>query len=683
MAFQAPVSGPRPKNLNGKVAFVHCFRKDPDLRHAFYDNVPKGMMFDATIVDFLIILRERNHIDEAGNTMNGRDFVQYLVGQFQRFLENAKDVVVYTDKHAPVAKAPTQTKRIEDETIPPAVVLKGEKATEEEYKLVERRQNKINRIIKIREQRAETKARKELISLDDPIPQPFIEFTGSGYRPQIMRFLISNMIGTRSIGLYPPDGKRVIVDGHWMMPAHYPDHIKESVGFELNDPIDQTHSERKRFRTTPLVITRPPQTQAYAPMFEDDLVIKPIDDNVFPTVAPMLKFANNMGEFDAAFPLYIVWMMIKEKHLRFEVVSTDSDCVVIALWFLYRLRNLPESFRLVYFDEENEENNTPEAKAEREKLDKKYHEIIRNYADAVDIWVKTCTGEKPQRYVHINELYDALVKKLPVMQTLEDGTSVFVPNEKIIPSVLATILSCASDYTIGYHGISMYTFLDAFYTNYHYIEDMVTFSEGDGHGVFLDGRAYYRLIKSVFTTQYRSRFVLPKKRKRKSKKDEEEDIESEPEEEVVVTDRSLFDVRKVVNASFEKKYGKYVRHPDLLGDLTDSEFAQFMRAAKNCIPPSDEIKKRGQLVAGMCMFVHSYGNATIHFPDPERFGFERIDKSQKLVGSNIRMAAKYDWGNWEQTRNVAKLAKFNPAARKVLNTIQPSTDEGVALEWDD
>lgn len=357
MSVKIPIPGPRPKQNSGKVAFRHCFAADPELKHAFYTELPEGLQFDAAIIDFLVVLRGARQINEAGEAITGAELVKNISAAIHNCLSKAKCAVMYTDKSAPMAKAPTQRKRIDDETIPPEVKCAGAQATPEEYRLIERRQNKINKVVRTREQRKITLARDKIISKDDTIPQPFNEFTGSKYRPDVMRFIVSSMIGDPQLAFFAPEKKSLIIDGHWMLPSDYPQTVVSELGFHVKTHDELTRHERMKYRNTPLGVYEPRMTEEQKfqqkNFAAEDVVMTRREDSL-PELMAEIDFTNNMGEFDAAFGLYIAWMVVKRKMLRFVLYSSDSDILINSLWFLYKLRNMPHTFCLEYFDVEYE-----------------------------------------------------------------------------------------------------------------------------------------------------------------------------------------------------------------------------------------------------------------------------------------------------------------------------------------
>ena len=360
MIRNIPKSGPRPVRNNGKVAFRHCFSLDPDLKNSFYSELPKGMSFDVCISDFLVFLRGCRTVDENNQKITGSQLVSYLTAVMKRDMEKADILVMYTDKKAPMAKAVTQRGRIEDDIIPVAVDIKGETATKEEYRAIQMRQNKINRVTMIQEQRQETLAREKLITKEQKIPEPFAEFTGSKYRPEVMRFIVSCMIGDPNLAFFSGSGKCLIVDGHWLLPEHYPESIRSQVKSHIKTHDQLTRHERLVYRNTPIGIYGPQQKDIvqYDGDEFNDIVARSADS--LPELKAETDFENDMGEFDAAFGLYILWMLVKRKKFRFLIRTTDSDCIVNALWLLFRIRNQIDSINLEYYDEEHEKTLSEE-----------------------------------------------------------------------------------------------------------------------------------------------------------------------------------------------------------------------------------------------------------------------------------------------------------------------------------
>lgn len=329
-----------------------------------------------------------------------------------------------------------------------------------------------------------------------------------------------------------------------------------------------------------------------------------------------------------------------------------------------------------------------ELEKEREGKNKQHRETLTKYADAVDIWISYESGYNASACVSVNQLYDAIVAKAHMIVEESNGREVCMPCDDVIPNILTAIMACDSDFTLGYYGTTMYTFITAFYLNLHHIGRLVTFTE-DGRGVILNKAAYYRLVKCVYITQYRSKFLpkpKPKKRKRKDA-DTEPDLEVESEPEVFCTDFKLHAVRTLLNEKVvATKYHKYMRDESLLAEMDAITFKRFHENVKNMVPPNNQINHRAALVAALCIFVHGYGNAVLRFPDPLKFGFKKIDKSRPLCGANLDFKATHNWAHWDEKWSMAKLARHDPLAKRVLDgglDGEESNDGLMEADWDE
>lgn len=645
------------------------------------------------VADFLTFIRSFNVVqnvvdnvprdteDIPKEVMNGRQLITRLCADIRAQMEVCHVLVLNTDKHSPVTKGVEQGKRnLVEKDIPPPLGPTLHPMNNNEIKYEQRRQAAIQRVERLKLQESETLKREKLFSLDQQVPLPFDLFMGSAYRKKVLPLIFAILMDDRHMALCPAKGKKIILDSSFMLPADYPERIKKDFSSSYQGKLEPDMV--KKILTTPVSLSHPFEGQEQGNPTACDIAVDSrslcVDENgemcvQKPKVSVELDYSNNIGEFDATFPFYIALNVAKGKEFNFLITSTDSDTVLNALWMLYRMKRMPESFDLVYRD-----GFVGMSDEEALKKNEEYINGLKNNTKKVNIWVNygiSAARISMNKCVDVVKLYDMLADSLKP-----------VGGEHGIPSLITAIVTCNSDYTVPYSNVGMKSFIDAYLNHCGKIGALVHFTKGTYPLPMIHASNYISFLCAVFIRQY-IRTLVPKKRKRASKGAQkksklegglvnitssssdvcngegEEEEEEEGEEKVIercLESYNLNSLREELNPKLlTAKCKRIITDPMLFPNMGILEYNNFRTYVSKRIPCIEEIKQRTSLVQAMVLYINGYGDAHIEFPDPELHGYEKKNNSQPISARNIKTKANRDWEKWDEVYSFAKLAIDN------------------------
>lgn len=610
-----------PTNIGqGKSEYLQFFKDDPDLGVSFQPiKTSDRMSADVVLWDFLQALRSFIPTTKEKTRKKCKEFVAFVADALKVLATKSQIIVALCDKDAvPVQKGAVRGKRAFDLTLPVAVVDDGTPAAK---KKIISNAKKIENISRYKEEvrnLLEREKNNQVYENDLDFPGPLDMITAGNRRNRLLGYLLK-MITTDPELVMRPDGERIIFDGHCLkwsdIPSHYNDIVKQGkkeIGEEdrnlYETPIELTGITD--YETVPGVMSLTPKDEVDD---EGNIIIK------HPIMRLLPNHRNNDGEFDCAFAAYIIRYIVQEDRKSFIIQSTDGDIPLIVFWLYFRMRNLPHTFKLSQEDQQKLEDSLSD----------------------LEIYIENKTN-----CINVLQLYNNIV--LHKFGGFE--------NEHLILSLVAVIAHYSSDYTYGFAGIGVKSFLDAIFINYGHIGSMIYFIT-EGEFACLHWEPYKRFIKSVFVCKYAHLFSAGmSSRKRKRNEDEDEEAERLKDLSRIKKLRKIIEsleyksVRATVNKSITKKYSNYVHDPKKLAYMSDETFEKFLRCMANQFPSEDEVKRRCKLLRGYILFFHQYGNSFVAFPEAEQWGFKKIRNGDDLTYSNVKMHASNDWNNYRYYR---------------------------------
>ncbi len=622
--------------------------------HAFFKvDVKQGIYAPHTslgLLDHLIPLRGFSAYNKETMEIATADrLLEYLKEIFDFCFDTVENLIVITDKeYVPIQKGVTQQMRKEKEKV------------DEEFRM------KMLDIIK---------ERGFFIKLGHTLPLPWNESTGGANRSKLMRFIINTFMYDQNFFYCPPCGKVIVFDGHYLTKN---EEIFKDIGNAIPNqvPVALVHPSHGKEKTY-----KKDQQQ----IIVDGIVYDLGEENVHnvagmkqrPNVNPYIEFKNDMGEFDLAFVRHIVVAMKEFGTTSFTIYSADSDIVLICLWFLYRLRNAIGSFNI----EEDYEKIEGESNS---ALKKRIEQQIKNFTTAAkNIQMYINYGAKTRDdYCNVNVLYKKLVKR-------------FLNNdEDLIPTFLCVVVSKSSDYTFGFMGVSMKTFINSYLENIKYIRPIIKFDGDDYTHLLIDSYAYKRMLIVAYLAQYSKNQNVKKLLQEKKLKELDLNDVRIAVKKAVITKKNKSLLESVDSyKQFKKRRVSNEIDSDIESDdneLTDKsikielfeaspdDFKKAMKAFAKQVPPDSEIKHRFDLVHGYMFFIHMYGNKFVKYPNAERFGFTSSNGNM-LTAANIKMLASNDWEKLEEKRKkyILQRSDLNATYRTITNTVVSLTTDSI------
>jgi len=357
-----------------------------------------------------------------------------------------------------------------------------------------------------------------------------------------------------------------------------------------------------------------------------------------PACATAARYANKLGEGD--FSLFHWVEQLRDRgdgngYTTFELVSTDTDILYLALTYIHRLT----------------ENHG-------------YLEPLKANADAplpiprIVLMMERGWLAHTGYVCHVNNLYHGIVVDL------------LGGKHKLVPSFLFSNYAACGDYSIGYGYVSPKSFYMSYLEHYDYIGYLVDPQRATPEyplGIWaINPDAYMRLLTAAYFAQHKQ--TLSKQLDVCAIHDIS-DLPSHTDcdkvfrgDGKVVPEVNDYDrLRRALNAHLcAAKYGKLFDQSTAVWRLTSvpsdvEEFKRFRTNITKRMPDRREVLNRLLLLQNVvCMFTQ-VGTKQLMEYDPCKFGYAPIDPTQPLSRRNIRFAADlhYEIAEYEEAVSAA------------------------------
>lgn len=223
-------------------------------------------------------------------------------------------------------------------------------------------------------------------------------------------------------------------------------------------------------------------------------------------------------------------------------------------------------------------------------------------------------------YLSCNKLRDSIVQLIPVGDTHTRNLS--DPIE--LWSFIVAVFSYASDYTIGFSGITIDKIIDT-YLKYHsdYIGCLVNY-DPEKDRVVLNCEAFNRFVIACYYSKYPHFFNVDGSRTESLKSLLELDLDT-------MISRSV----QAIGKNNIKIYLDLDRLHKHVCTINIDEFSSFTTSLKLRAPPIEQISVRVLMLQYYIYMVHSAGEKNLDLPCPLTHGYCLIDKDLPLSSDNI------------------------------------------------
>ena len=433
---------------------------------------------------------------------------------------------------------------------------------------------------------------KALVAVaDERLPGPWREVSGK-HRARCMRYVTRGIILDPIAHVCPPPGKRIILDGHCMSRDHHVTAPPESLNAPRHSPDDNA---------VPLVLRHPDDRMsigAQSCLGKGALAdtYASVTSTPYPWVHHEPLFTNRMGETDWTLFFYIDTIVRSQPGCAhsFELVSVDTDVFALALMYLFEWEG-------GYLGQDLQALPLPTI----------YHTHAPGWRAPGD------AGGA----INVTNMYRRIVR-----HWLHNDSSRML-------SLLCAVRCSASDYTLGYCGVPMNRFIQAFLafqerhasdgtaravpylTRLAYVDD--------AYRVVVDPAIYRRMVKCAYYVAHEPKF-------RKLNIGHPHRL-------------TLEQVRTTINyAVVPRTMLQYTTSP-LANPDDDSKMKQLMRVLEKRLPPNSELDNRCALTHNIMHMEFQVGAASLDEANLADMGFEAADATRPLSRDNVRMRAAIDY----------------------------------------